>query len=276
VIGASLPSPCRRARAQAIRKPERQSMSEDLPNLKDLDLKAFIVDLDGVVTHTAEEHAIAWKQLFDDFLRKFAEREGKPFVEFDAESDYNQYVDGMPRYDGVKTFLDSRGVEIPYGSPEDPPERETVCGLGNRKNLLFQEVVRTQGVEVFDSTIDLLKAMREAGLKTAVVSSSKNCHMVLDSVDLLGLFDVMVDGKYAAEQGLPGKPAPDTYVRAAELLGVPPEDCAIVEDSVVGVQSGRAGNFKIVIGVDRGVGKQTLLDNGADVAVGDMGEMRFE
>jgi beta-phosphoglucomutase family hydrolase len=250
-------------------------MSEELPNLKDLNLKAFIVDLDGVVTHTAEEHAIAWKQLFDDFLQKYAAREGKPFAEFDVEKDYQTYVDGMPRYDGVKTFLESRGVSIPYGTPEDAPERETVCGLGNRKNLLFQEVVRTQGVEVFDSTVDLLKTMRSNGIKTAVVSSSKNCYMVLDSVDLLDLFDVMVDGKYASEHALPGKPAPDTYVRAAELLGVRPEDCAIVEDSVVGVQSGKSGNFKMVIGVDRGVGKETLLENGADVAVGDMGEFRF-
>ena len=250
-------------------------MTYDLPNLAALDLDAFIVDLDGVVTHTAEEHAVAWKQLFDDFLRKQAERDGKPFVEFDIGRDYNTYVDGMPRYDGVKTFLESRGVDLAYGSPADPPERETICGLGNRKNLLFQEVVRTQGVEVFDTTVALLKKMRAAGVKTAVVSSSKNCRMVLESVDLMPLFEVMVDGVYAAEEGRPGKPAPDTYVRAADLLGVAPERSAIVEDSVVGVQSGKAGKFKIVIGVDRGVGKQTLLDNGADVAVSDMGEFRF-
>ena len=250
-------------------------MTYDLPNLAALDLDAFIVDLDGVVTHTAEEHAVAWKQLFDDFLRKQAERDGKPFVEFDMGRDYNTYVDGMPRYDGVKTFLESRGVDLAYGSPADPPERETICGLGNRKNLLFQEVVRTQGVEVFDTTVTLLKKMRAAGIRTAVVSSSKNCRMVLESVDLMPLFEVMVDGVYAADEGLPGKPAPDTYVRAAELLGVAPERSAIVEDSVVGVQSGKAGNFKIVIGVDRGVGKQTLLDNGADVAVSDMGEFQF-
>ena len=250
-------------------------MTHDLPNLADLGLQAFIVDLDGVVTHTAEEHAIAWKQLFDTFLSNLAERQGKPFVAFDIDRDYNTYVDGMPRYDGVKRFLESRGIDLAYGSPEDPPERETVCGLGNRKNLLFQEVVRTQGVEVFDTTVDLLKKMRAAGIRTAVVSSSKNCRMVLESVDLIPLFEVMVDGVYAADKGLPGKPAPDTYIRATELLGVAPEHSAIVEDSVVGVQSGRAGKFKIVIGVDRGVGKQTLLDNGADVAVSDMGEFRF-
>ena len=248
----------------------------DFSNLADLNLHAFIVDLDGVVTHTAEEHAIAWKQLFDDFLRQRAERSGTPFVEFDVHRDYNTYVDGMPRYDGVKTFLAARGVDLPYGTPADPPDRDTVCGLGNRKNLLFQEVVRTQGVEVYDTTIDLLKRFKAAGIKTAVVSSSKNCRMVLESVDLMALFEVMVDGTYAAEHGLPGKPAPDTYVRAAEMLGVAPEHSAIVEDSVVGVQSGKAGRFKIVIGVDRGVGRQVLLDNGADVAVGDMGEFRFE
>ena len=182
----------------------------------------------------------------------------------------------MPRYDGVKTFLAARGIDLAYGTPADPPDRETVCGLGNRKNLLFQEVVRTQGVEVFDTTVDLLRRIKAAGIRTAVVSSSKNCRMVLESVDLMPLFEVMVDGVYAAEHGLPGKPAPDTYVRAADMLGVAPERSAIVEDSVVGVQSGKAGRFRIVIGVDRGVGRQVLLDNGADVAVGDMGEFRFE
>ena len=251
-------------------------MPETLPNLFGLGLQAFIVDLDGVVTRTATEHAKAWKQLFDDYLKQVADRTGDPFVPFDLETDYVTYVDGKPRYDGVRAFLLSRGIDLPFGSVDDAPDRETVCGLGNKKNDLFNEVVRTQGVEVFETTVSLIRAMKAVGVKTAVVSSSKNCRMVLESAGLMDLFEVMVDGVYAAENHLPGKPAPDTYVRAADLLEVPVSAAAIVEDAVVGVQSGRAGDFRYVIGVDRGVGRQALLDGGADVVVTDLGEFDID
>ena len=251
-------------------------MTETLPNLFGLGLQAFIVDLDGVVTRTATEHAKAWKQLFDDYLRQVADRTGEPFVPFDLETDYVTYVDGKPRYDGVRSFLESRGIDLPFGSADDAPDLETVCGLGNKKNDLFNEVVRTQGVEVFETTVSLIEAMRAAGVKTAVVSSSKNCRLVLESAGLMHLFEVMVDGVYAAENHLPGKPAGDTYVRAADLLEVPVSAAAIVEDAVVGVQAGRAGDFRYVIGVDRGVGRQALLDGGADVVVTDLGEFDID
>jgi alpha,alpha-trehalase len=252
-------------------------MSQALPKLTEIGIDAFIVDLDGVVTDTASVHAEAWKKLFDGYLKERAEREGKPFEPFDKESDYTQYVDGKPRYDGVQSFLESRGItDLPWGDPGDPPDKETICGLGNRKNAVFNEVIHSEGAEVFDSTIRLIKALRERGMKTAVVSSSKNCRLVLESVGMLDLFDVMVDGVYSAEHELPGKPAPDTYVRAAELLNVPPERAAVVEDAISGVQSGRAGNFKLVIGMDRGAGHEALLEAGADVVVNDLGEFDID
>lgn len=253
-----------------------ETQQDHLPKINEMGIAAFIVDLDGVVTDTAAEHAKAWKQLFDEYLKMVAEREGKPFVPFDLDTDYLTYVDGKPRYDGVNDFLKSRGIDLPFGDPSDPPEMETVCGLGNKKNLLFNEVVRTEGVEVFPSTETVLRHLREQGVKTAVVSSSKNCKLVLESVGLLDLFDVMVDGNYSAEHGLPGKPAPDTYIRACELLNVRPEESAMVEDATVGVESGVAGNFKYVIGVDRGVGKEALREKGANVVVNDLGDLDIE
>jgi len=252
------------------------SQTNELPKINEMNIAAFIVDLDGVVTDTAAEHAKAWKQLFDEYLQQVAEREGRPFVPFDLDTDYLTHVDGKPRYDGVKDFLESRGIQLPFGEPSDPPDAETVCGLGNKKNLLFNEVVRSEGVEVFESTERVLRHLREQGCKTAVVSSSKNCKLVLESVGLLDLFDIMVDGHYSAEHGLPGKPAPDTYIRACELLGVRPEDSAMVEDATVGVESGAAGNFKYVIGVDRGVGKEALRERGANVVVSDLGELDID
>jgi alpha,alpha-trehalase len=252
------------------------SQTDELPKINEMNIAAFIVDLDGVVTDTAAEHAKAWKQLFDEYLQKVAEREGKPFVPFDLDTDYLTHVDGKPRYDGVNDFLKSRSIDLPFGDPGDPPDMETVCGLGNKKNLLFNEVVRNEGVEVFHSTEKILRHLREQGVKTAVVSSSKNCKLVLESVGLLDLFDVMVDGNYSAEHGLPGKPAPDTYVRACDLLEVTPEESAMVEDATVGVESGAKGNFKYIIGVDRGVGKEALREKGANVVVSDLGELDID
>ena len=252
------------------------TLTDSLPNLFKLGLRAFIVDLDGVVTRTETVHAKAWKELFDAHLRKKSEADGTAFVPFDVETDYRTYVDGKPRYDGVRSFLASRGITLPDGEADDPPDAETVCGLGNQKNLRFNQVIRDEGVEVFQSTVDLLRAMLARDVKVAVVSSSKNCRAILERAGLLHLFEVMVDGVYAAENGLPGKPAPDTYVRAADLLGVAVEDAAIVEDAIAGVASGRAGNFKYVIGVDRGVGRQALLEGGADIVVSDLGEFGLD
>ena len=247
-------------------------MSIALPRLQDLGLAALVLDLDGVITDTASVHAEAWKQLFDDYLRLLEKRDGRPFVAFDIDNDYMTYVDGKPRYDGVASFLESRGINLPHGTPEDSPDVETVCGLGNRKNRLFNQLIRREGATVFDSTVALIERLRADGVKIAVVSSSKNCHPILESADLLHLFDVMVDGIYSEEHGLPGKPEPDTFVRACDLLNVSPRDSAAVEDAVVGVQACRAGKFKLVIGVDRGVGREALLDAGADVVVNDLGE----
>ena len=247
-------------------------MSSDLPNLFALDLEAFIVDLDGVVTRTAGVHARAWKQLFDDYLKQRADKENAPFVAFDIESDYTGYVDGKPRYDGVRSFLLSRGIDLPWGATDDPPDAETVCGLGNRKNALFVDVMHTDGAEVFDTSVELIRAMKDRGIHTAVVSSSKNCQLVLETAGLMDLFEVMIDGIYAETNGIPGKPNPDTFLRGAQLLGVDPAKSALVEDAIVGVQAGRAGGFKLVIGVDRGAGRQALLDGGADVVVSDLGE----
>ena len=247
-------------------------MSAPLPNLDQMTMAAFVLDLDGVVTDTASVHASAWKQLFDDYLRKVSTDRGEPFVPFDLESDYVTYVDGKPRYDGVKSFLESRGVHLPMGTPEDSPDEETICGLGNRKNDLFTTVIRRDGPTVFDTTVRLIRHLKAKGVRTAVVSSSKNCQLVLETADLTDLFEVMVDGNYAAAHGLPGKPNPDTFTHACELLQVRPEDCVAVEDAVVGVKACSAGNFKLTIGIDRGVGRQALLDGGADVVVDDMGD----
>ncbi|MCA8907197.1 MAG: HAD-IA family hydrolase [Rhodospirillaceae bacterium] len=250
--------------------------TDTLPNLFRLGLKAFIVDLDGVVTHTAAVHATAWKDLFDAFLKQKAEAEGTEFVPFDLKTDYETFVDGKPRYDGVRSFLASRGIVLPDGTPDDPADAPTVCGLGNQKNHRFNEVIERDGVTVFHTTVALIEAMRARGVKTAVVSSSKNCRPILERAGLMYLFEVMVDGIYSEQNHLPGKPAPDTYVRAADLLGVPVGEAAIVEDAIVGVASGRAGDFGYVIGVDRGVGHQALLEGGADIVVNDLGEFGLD
>ncbi|MFQ5972283.1 MAG: beta-phosphoglucomutase family hydrolase [Alphaproteobacteria bacterium] len=247
-------------------------MNGDLPNLFALGLEGVLVDLDGVVTRTARVHGEAWRQLFDAYLQERATREGDAFEPFDLSGDYIAYVDGRERFDGVRAFLESRGIHLPYGEPSDPPDLETVCGLGNRKNELFNTVLREQGVEVFDTTVTLLHALRAAGLRTGCVSSSRNCKPVLEAAGLLDLFEAVVDGVYAAEHDIPGKPSPEPFLRCAALLGVTPDKTVVVEDAVSGVQSARAGDFKLVIGVDRGAGREALLAGGAHVVVGDLGE----
>lgn len=234
---------------------------------------ACLFDLDGVLTRTALVHAAAWKEMFDGFLRERAARTGEPFVAFDPVQDYRAYVDGMPRADGVRSFLASRGIVLPEGEPDDPPGAETVHGLGNRKNELVLERIVNAGVQVYPGSVRYLHAVRQAGLARAVVSASANTAAVLESAGLGDLFDVRVDGVVAVERGLRGKPAPDTFLLAAEQLGVEPPAAAVFEDALAGVEAGRAGRFGFVVGVDRTGHAQELRDRGADVVVQDLAEL---
>jgi alpha,alpha-trehalase len=243
----------------------------------EIDLALFdaaIFDLDGVVTRTASVHAAAWKELFDAYLGERAARTGEPFRPFELE-DYRRFVDGKPRYDGVKSFLASRGIELAWGSPDDDPEAETICGLGNRKNLIFNERLRQGGAEIFEPAVDFLRAVRARGLKTALVSSSRNTDAVLAAAGLAGLFDVVVDGNEAARLGLKGKPAPDTYLHAARLLGVRPDRVVAAEDALAGVQSQKAAGFALVIGVGSGGAGEELRRHGADIVIGGFEEIRL-
>lgn len=234
---------------------------------------AVLFDLDGVITDTAAVHARAWKTMFDAYLRQRAEATGTAFEPFTIEHDYKTYVDGKPRYDGVRSFLLSRGIDLPEGTPADPAEVETVCGLGNRKNDLVNQLIEDEGVAVYDGSLRLLHQLRDAGVRLAVVSSSKNCVTVLKSAGLLDMFDARVDGVVAAERGLPGKPAPDTFLAAARDLGATPDRAVVVEDAISGVQAGRAGGFGLVVGVDRDGDPEALRGNGADVVVADLDEL---
>ncbi len=236
-------------------------------------MEAVIFDLDGVVTRTADIHAEAWKQLFDEYLAQRARSLGEPFRAFDRESDYHAYVDGKPRYEGVASFLASRGVRLPLGSPDDSEDRETVSGLGNRKNRYFREALERTGVKPFPTSVNLIEKLRSKGVSTAIASSSRNSKAVLDVAGIRGLFDVEVDGVDLAQLGLPGKPDPALFLEAARRLGVDPHRAAIVEDAISGVEAGRRGDFGLVIGVDRGAGRDELAAGGADVVVGDLGEV---
>ncbi|MHC6594297.1 HAD family hydrolase [Arthrobacter sp. C152] len=226
----------------------------------------ILFDLDGVLTPTAAVHERAWQELFEGYLASH------PQVRGYSGSDYFDHIDGKPRFDGVRDFLASRGLTLPEGPLDDDPAHETVQGLGNRKNRIFNDIVGA-GVEPFEGSVRFLQAALERGLKVAVVSSSRNAPAVLAAAGLSHHFPVVVDGVVAAEQGLPGKPSPATYDYAAQLLDLPSEDCVVVEDAVSGVQAGQAGSFHAVIGVDRGAGRQALLDAGATVVVGDLQEL---
>jgi beta-phosphoglucomutase family hydrolase len=236
-------------------------------------IRAGLFDLDGVITQTATLHAAAWKEMFDAFLRRRAAATGQPFVAFDPLADYGLYVDGKPRADGVRSFLASRGITLPEGDPDDPPEAETVRGLGNRKNELVLQLIHSSGVTVFEGSVRYLHAARDAGLARAVVSSSANTVDVLRSAGLLDLFDTRVDGVVAVERGLRGKPAPDTFLAAAEDLGVQPAQAAVFEDALAGVEAGRAGDFGFVVGVDRVGHADALRARGADIVVTDLEEL---
>lgn len=252
---------------------------------------AALFDLDGVLTPTAEVHMHAWASMFNDFLAARSPSTGsgsggsgsgsggsasgptsedlRPYT----EADYFEHVDGKPRYDGVRDFLESRKIMLPFGDPDDPPEAGTVCGLGNRKNVSFAHVLVTEGVRPYPGSVLLLDYLEAAGVAVAVVSSSKNAEAVLTAAGLRDRFDVVVDGNLAHTLGLPGKPAPDTYTHAAVALGIPSERAVVFEDAVSGTAAGRAGSFGLVVGVDRGVGAQALLDSGADLVVSDLAEL---
>ena len=235
-------------------------------------MRACLFDLDGVLTQTASLHAAAWKEMFDAFLRDRAARTGEPFVEFDA-SDYERYVDGRPRYDGVRTFLASRGIALAEGAPSDPPGAETIAGLGNRKNDLVLDLIERRGAETFGGSVRYVRAAREAGLRCAVVSSSANARAVLASAGIAELFDATIDGVVAQRERLPGKPAPDTFLAGARAVGATAADSAVFEDALAGVEAGRAGAFAFVVGVDRAGQADALRRHGADVVVSDLAEL---
>ena len=246
-----------------------------MPVLPD-SITACLFDLDGVLTATAKVHAAAWKQMFDAFLRERAATTGEPFRAFDIATDYPAYVDGKLRQDGVRSFLTSRGIDLPEGTLDDPPTAPTVHGLGTRKNDLVLELIRTTGVEVYRGSVRFVEAARAADLRRAVVSASKNCREVLVAAGIEALFEVRVDGLVAEEAGLRGKPAPDMFVHAAAALGVTQAECAVFEDAVAGVAAGRAGGFGWVVGVDRVGQADALRRHGADIVVADLSELLEE
>jgi beta-phosphoglucomutase family hydrolase len=234
---------------------------------------ALLFDLDGVLTKTAVVHAAAWKRMFDQFLERYAARHGQQFRPFDAIHDYDNYVDGKPRVEGTRSFLASRGIVLPEGTANDPPEAETVHGLGNRKNELVLSLIREQGVEPYEGSVAYVKTARRLGFKCAVVSSSTNCKDLLKAAGIDLLFDTVVDGIVAEREGLRGKPQPDTFLFAAKSLGATPGEAAVFEDSLAGVEAGRAGRFGFVVGVDRVGQAAALLAHGADVVVKDLSEL---
>jgi beta-phosphoglucomutase family hydrolase len=238
--------------------------------------RACLFDLDGVLTKTAVVHAAAWKKTFDEYLQARAERSGEKFIPFDADADYGEYVDGKPRADGVRSFLASRGIELPDGDQDDPPDAETISGLGNRKNELVVRLIHEQGVEAYEGSVRYLEAVRDAGLRRAVVSSSANCHDVLVAAGLEHFFEVRIDGVVAEREGLKGKPAPDTFLAGARALDVDVDEAAVFEDALAGVEAGRAGNFSCVVGVDRVGHSDALRRHGATIVVKDLAELLEE
>lgn len=234
---------------------------------------AVLFDLDGVLTDTAKMHAACWKKMFDEYLQNRAHERGETFRPFDIATDYTRYVDGKPRFDGVRDFLKSRSIQLSEGSPDDPAQKETVCGLGNRKNELVNEVIETVGVESYEGSVAFLLRLRQEGIKTAVVTSSQNCEAVLKAAKLSDLFDAKVDGHTIVEQHLSGKPAPDSFLKAAQILGVSAERTIVLEDAISGVQAGANGGFGLVIGVARKGNAEELKNNGAHMVVNDPGEL---
>jgi beta-phosphoglucomutase family hydrolase len=234
---------------------------------------ACLFDLDGVLTQTTKVHSAAWKQMFDDYLRKRARRTDEAFVPFDPIREYDQYVDGKPRYDGVQAFLASRGMKLPAGDPSDTPQAETIDGLGNRKNEIVLRLIREQGVQPYEGSVRYVEAVRRAGLRRAVVSSSTNCRDVLAAAGIQDLFEEIIDGVVAEREHLQGKPAPDTFLAGARALGVKPAEAVVFEDALAGVEAGRAGRFGFVVGVDRVGQAEALRAHGADLVVDDLAKL---
>jgi len=249
-------------------------MEKNMEN--NLTFQSVIFDLDGVVTKTAKVHAHAWKKTFDEYLRLRTERDSEPFNEFTYQHDYLNYVDGKPRYQGVKNFLESRGIHLPFGDPSDSTDKETICGIGNKKNKLFNELLQKEGAEVFESTIRLIKSLKENGIKIGVASSSKNCLPILKSVNIEHLFETRVDGVVSAELNLKGKPEGDIFVTAAKNLDTLPENSVVVEDASSGVEAGRNGGFGLVLGVSRENNETELAKYGADIVVPDLAEIDIQ
>ncbi|WP_305907459.1 trehalose-phosphatase [Methylomarinum sp. Ch1-1] len=229
---------------------------------------AVVLDLDGVITQTAKLHAAAWKRMFDDYLAKHKQQ-----APFDIDSDYRRFVDGKPRYQGVRDFLASRNIDLPYGTPDDSSDQQTICGLGNRKNELFHAKLFSDGVETYDSTVSLIGKLRQRGIRIAVVSSSRNCQAILETAGLIELFDARVDGVELQKHHLAGKPAPDMFVEASRRLGCVPERSVGIEDATAGVQAAKAAGFACVIGIDRGDQARALYEHGADLVVNDLAEL---
>jgi beta-phosphoglucomutase family hydrolase len=235
--------------------------------------RGCLFDLDGVLTKTAVVHNAAWKEMFDAYLQERSRRTGEPFVPFDPGRDYDEYVDGKPRADGTRSFLASRGIELPEGSDDDPPSAETIHGLGTRKNEIVLRRIREDGVEAYESSVRYVRAARDAGLRRAVVSSSANCRDVLIAAGIEDLFEARIDGVVAGREHLRGKPAPDTFLAAARALGLGPQAAAVFEDALAGVEAGRAGRFRFVVGVDRTGQADALKKHGADIVVADLAEL---
>jgi beta-phosphoglucomutase family hydrolase len=236
-------------------------------------IRGCLFDLDGVLTQTAKVHAAAWKQMFDDYLRERAKRTGEPFVPFDPVADYDEYVDGKPRADGTRSFLQARGIELPEGADDDPPGAETVHGLGNRKNEIVLRMIREDGVQTYPGSVRYVQAVKAAGLPRAVVSSSANARDVLVAAGIEDLFDARIDGVVAKREHLRGKPAPDTFLAGARALGLKPTAATVFEDALAGVAAGRAGGFGFVVGVDRVGQAEALKQHGADVVVTDLADL---
>ncbi len=232
--------------------------------------KAAIIDMDGVITQTARLHAKAWKEMFDEFLSK---REGDSFRPLKIEKDYKQYIDGIPRFDGVRSFLESRNIKVPEGNPGDGPDKDTVYGLGMRKNKIFLELLDVEGVEVYDDTMEVIKKWKQANMKLAVISSSRNCKHIIEKAGLSDFFDVRVDGEVSEEENLKGKPEPDIFLKASDLLGVDIDHAMILEDAISGVRAGKKGNFALVVGVARNGEENELKEAGADVVVKNLREL---
>ncbi|MFC1904090.1 HAD family hydrolase [Chloroflexota bacterium] len=239
------------------------------------DIEAFVFDMDGVITDTASTHAEAWKKLFDEYLKRVATRSHTEFTPFGIDHDYYVYINGKPRYDGVLSFLNSRGIKLPYGDPKDRIDLETACGLGNRKEKYYHQYLESKGVNSYLSSVQFIANLRSHGVCTAVISASRNAALVLKAANVLELFDVKVDGVDSVKLNLRGKPHPDIFLEAARRLGVLPEHSIIVEDALAGVEAGRRGNFKLVIGIDRTEHGELLKNHGADIVVPDLSQLNI-